>query len=141
MAVEGDGDPKERDAVGLLDTSVFIARKSGRAMASADLPTSSAVSIITIAELRWGVLMASDDETRSRRLDTLASASRLEPLPIDEPVAAAWALLRQRLKAAGARMELNDSWIAATAIAHGWPVVTQDDGFPDGVAGLQVIRV
>lgn len=141
MALEDEGDQTDRDAVGLLDTSVFIARESGRALAPTDLPAHSAVSIITIAELRWGVLMATDDETRSRRMDTLASASRLEPLPIDEPVAAAWALLRQRLRAAGARMELNDSWIAATAIAHGWPVVTQDEGFPDGVAGLQVLRV
>ena len=38
-------------------------------------------------------------------------------------------------------MELNDSWIAATAIARGWPVVTQDAGFPESIDGLTVIRV
>lgn len=127
--------------VGLLDTSVFIARESGRALKAADLPERSAVSIITLAELRLGVLMAVDDDTRSRRMDTLASASRLEPVPVDEVVATAWALLRQRLRAAGARMEVNDSWIAAAAMAHGWPVVTQDDGFPEAIAGLRIIRV
>jgi predicted nucleic acid-binding protein len=36
-------------------------------------------------------------------------------------------------------MGINDSWIAATAMAHGVPVVTQDDGFPD-VEGLDVVR-
>lgn len=138
---EHDPTGHDLDSVGILDTSVFIARESGRAMVMTGLPGRSAVSVITIAELRWGVLMAGDDETRSRRLDTLASASQLEPLAVDEPVAAAWALLRQRLKAAGTRMEVNDSWIAATAIAHGWPVVTQDEGFPEGIAGLNVIRV
>jgi hypothetical protein len=51
------------------------------------------------------------------------------------------ALLRQRLKAGGTKMEVNDSWIAATAMARGWPVVTQDDGFPTGIPGLTVLRV
>lgn len=128
-------------AVGLLDTSVFIARESGRPLAVDRLPEQSAVSAVTVGELRWGVLMATDDEIRSRRLDTLHDASRLEPVPVDERVAAAWSLLRQRLKTAGARMEINDSWIAATALAHGWPVVTQDDGFPTNLLDLRVIRV
>jgi predicted nucleic acid-binding protein len=38
-------------------------------------------------------------------------------------------------------MEVNDSWMAATAIAHDWPVVTQDDGFPSDLPDLSVIRV
>lgn len=38
-------------------------------------------------------------------------------------------------------MEVNDSWIAATAIAHGMAVVTQDRGFPETVPDLTVIRV
>jgi predicted nucleic acid-binding protein len=37
-------------------------------------------------------------------------------------------------------MPLNDSWIAATAIAHKAPVVSQDSDY-DNVPGLQVIRV
>lgn len=74
-------------------------------------------------------------------MDTLTGASRLDPVPIDEHVAAAWVLLRQRLKATGTKMEINDSWIAATAIAHRWPVVTQDDGFPTTIPDLEVIRV
>jgi len=134
---EGDQDD---ESVGLLDTSMFIARESGRRLDTEMLPALSTVSVVTIAELRWGVLMSTDDEARSRRLDTLAHASRLDPRPVDEKVAAAWALLRQRLKASGTKMEINDSWIAATAIAHGWPVVAQDDGFPADIPGLAVVR-
>lgn len=37
-------------------------------------------------------------------------------------------------------MPLNDSWIAATAIANNLPVVSQDDDYED-VPGLHVIRV
>ncbi|MTE16977.1 type II toxin-antitoxin system VapC family toxin [Nocardia aurantiaca] len=127
--------------IGLLDTSVFIAREVRQRIDLELMPEELAISVITIAELRWGVLMATDDDSRARRLDTFTAAQRLAPIPIDERVAAAWALLRQRLKAAGIKLEINDSWIAATAIARGWPVVTQDNGFPDSVPELAVIRV
>lgn len=128
-------------SVGLLDTSIFSARETNRRIDLGLLPEESAVSVVTIAELRWGVLMAGDDESRASRLETFTAAQRLQPIPIDERVAAAWALLRQRLKSAGKKMEINDSWIAATAIAHGWPVVTQDLGFPSEIPELTVIRV
>ena len=127
--------------VGLLDTSVFIATESGRRMDPAPLPRQSAVSAVTIGELRWGVLMADQDVTRSRRLDTLRAAEQLEPIPIDGRVAAAWALLRRQLVTSGKKMEINDSWIAATAIAHGYALITQDRGFPTDVGGLTVIAV
>jgi predicted nucleic acid-binding protein len=125
----------------LLDTSTFIAQESSRRLDIDRLPPQAAVSAVTIGELRWGVLMAEDDTVRSRRLQTLTAALRLEPVPVDDSVAASWALLRRLLKTAGVRMEVNDSWIAATALAHGWPVATQDAGFPDGIGDLQVLRV
>jgi predicted nucleic acid-binding protein len=127
--------------IGLLDTSVFIATETGRRMDTASLPRQSAVSAVTIGELRWGVLMAEQDVVRSRRLDTLRAAEQLEPIPIDGQVAAAWALLRRQLVASGKKMEINDSWIAATAIAHGFALLTQDRGFPTDVGGLTVIAV
>lgn len=35
---------------------------------------------------------------------------------------------------------INDSWIAATAITHHVPVVTQDSDYDD-VPGVEVIRI
>ena len=125
---------------GLADTSVFIARESGRPLDSDALPDELAVSIITIGELRAGVLAASSVEVRDRRLGTLTAALQLEPVPVDESVAAHWARLRVLLRDSGQRMPVNDSWIAATALALGVPVVTQDDDFPD-IAELDVVRV
>lgn len=125
--------------IGLADTSVFIAREADRPL-GAGLPDELAVSVITVGELRLGVLMAPDVETRHRRLSTLQLASSIEPLPVDDAVAEAWAGLVARLRAEGHRMPLNDSWIAATALAHGMPVVTQDDDFA-GVPGLDVISI
>lgn len=125
---------------GLADTSIFIARESGRALDEAKVPGVLAVSIITIGELRSGVLLAPDGASRSSRLASLTSALRLGALPVDEDVADAWADLRTRLVGAGKRMAVNDAWIAATALAHGLPVVTQDADYV-GVEGLDVIRV
>lgn len=98
------------------------------------------MSVITVGELRLGVLAAADAVTRARRLRTLTRVEALEPLQVDAAVATAWAELRVALRDEGMKMPLNDSWIAATAIAHGLPVVSQDSDY-DGVPGLALIRV
>lgn len=130
--------------VGLLDTSVFIARESGRAIAN--LPQRVALSVITIGELQLGVLNADDSVTRSRRADTLALARAADPIPVSEAVMVSWARLVADCRAAGVHraVKLTDALIAATAIEHGLPVVTQDADF-DQIArvcpALSVIRV
>lgn len=125
---------------GLADTSLFIASESGRPLDLAALPDRLAVSVITIGELRAGVLAASDLATRDRRLAMLTAALALAPVPVDDDVAAAWARLRVLLRDLGLRMPVNDSWIAATALALGVPVVTQDEDYVR-VPGLEVVRV
>jgi len=122
---------------GLADTSVFIARETRRPIQERSIPEELAVSVITIGELRAGVLAAADTATRDRRLSTLSAALALRPMPIDEDVAAAWARLRLTLRDEGCRMPVNDSWIAATAMAHDVAIVTQDDDFPS----LDLFRV
>lgn len=124
---------------GLADTSIFIAHESGRPLRADVLPDRLAVSVVTVGELRAGVLAAEDLETRDRRLATLTAVLALSPVPVDDNVAAAWARLRVALRDRGRRMAVNDSWIAATAIALDIPLVTQDDDHRD-VPGLRVIR-
>lgn len=125
---------------GLADTSVFIARESGRPLDVGALPDELAISAVTIGELRAGVLAAPDLTSADRRLTTLQSALALDPIPVDEAVAASWARLRVDLRDRGRRMPVNDSWIAATAMAHDLALVTQDDDFDD-LPGLTVVRV
>ena len=123
----------------IADTSLFIAVEQDRPLASRP-PERVAVSVVTVGELRLGVLAAKDGPTRARRLETLSAAAALDPLPIDEGVAHAWATLRLALRDAGKRMPINDSWIAATAIANDLAVASQDGDYDD-VPGLRVIRV
>jgi predicted nucleic acid-binding protein len=119
---------------------MFIARETGRPLTEADLPDELAISVITVGELRSGVLAAADVETRDRRLATLCEALALDPLPVDQSVAEAWARLRVLLREMQKRMPVNDSWIAATAMSLKVPVVTQDEDYVE-VPGLEIIRV
>jgi predicted nucleic acid-binding protein len=130
-------------ARGLLDTSVFIAREDGRLLQAERLPEQSLVSVVTVAELQAGVLAAADTATRQRRLVTAQLAAEVAPLPIDAVAAAQWARLRVLVHEAGRRIGINDLWIAAVALAHDLPVVTQDADF-DVLAELglaEVVRV
>ncbi|MGY1680589.1 PIN domain-containing protein [Geodermatophilus sp. SYSU D01176] len=127
---------------GLLDTSVFIARE-GRGLDASALPDEVAVSVVTYGELRAGVLAASELSVRSRRLTTLQTVADMHPVPIDTAVADEWARLRLLLAQAGRRVNVNDMWIAATALALRVPVVSQDADYSAlaGISDLQVIPV
>jgi len=123
----------------LADTSIFIGLENGRFDPS-KIPARSLVSVVTIAELRLGVLSARTLDIRARRMATLRLAEALDPLPIDEAVAEAWAILRGHLREAGKQAFTNDTWIAATAIALRVPVATQDGDY-DQMPGVRVIRI
>lgn len=123
----------------LADTSYFVAEERAVNKAGPILDE-LAVSVITIGELRAGVLAAKDPMTTARRLHTLRAAEMLDPLPVEERTADAWSELRVLLQRDGRRLDINDSWIAATAIANGLPVLTRDSDF-EGVPGLAVITL
>lgn len=127
----------------LLDTSVLIARESGRRLDVDALPEQTAVSVVTLGELHAGVLAARDTATRARRLATLQAASAVEALPVTAEAARRWAELRVRLAEQGRRAKVNDLWIAAVAIANGMDVLTQDEDFDviEHAGGPPVIRV
>lgn len=123
---------------GLLDTSVFIARESGRPLGA--LPRLAAISVVTVAALQLGVLMADDPAIRARRLRTLNSVgTHFEPLAIDADVARTFAELVAEARRQGRRPKIMDTWIAATAIEHSLPIYTQDDGFAT-IPRLRVVR-
>ncbi len=124
----------------VADTSVFIGFEAER-FDAAQLPDLElGVSTITLGELRFGVLQAQDVEAAAQRLLTYQLAQRFDALPVDERVAEAWALLVARIRRAGQRVPINDSWIAATAIAHGVPVLTQDGDYA-AMPGVEVITI
>lgn len=131
--------PPEATERGLLDTSVFIARESGRPLDA--LPRLAAVSVATLAELHLGVLLAGDPVVRAQRLRTYSAVvAAFEPLAIDSAVARAFAELVAEARRQGHRPQIQDTWIAATALEHGLPVYTQDEDFL-AIPRVRVIRV
>jgi predicted nucleic acid-binding protein len=124
----------------ILDTSVYIGQEQQRRLRLPDPSPEIAVSVVTLAELWAGLRSATDDQARVVRLQTLEGALAVPALLIDRVVAHAWADLRESLRSLKRKMPGNDSWIAATALVHGLPVMTQDDDFAD-IPGLDVIRV
>jgi len=124
----------------LADTSIFIGLEATRFDVNRFADFEWGVSAVTLGELRLGVLQAQNPEAASRRLSTYQLAQRFEALTVDEAVSEAWALLISRLRAERRIAPINDSWIAATAITHGVPIVTQDSDY-DAMPGVEVIRI
>ena len=82
---------------GLADTSVFIS-EIDRELERDNLPVSLGISVVTIAELRAGVLLSPNGATQARREAVLEAVLELEPIPIDESIAMAWAELRTGIR-------------------------------------------
>lgn len=99
------------------------------------------MSVVTLAELEVGVLVAADDEVRALRMQTLIGVrERAAGIPIDQPVASAYARLAAAALSAGRKPRVHDTWIAATAAAHGAAVWTQDNDFTE-FADVDVVRI
>jgi predicted nucleic acid-binding protein len=124
----------------LLDTSFFVASESGRPIREISDLEETVVSVITLAELTLGVLLA-DDTERTARLGTLSAVeSTWDPLPIDVEVARAFARLVAGLRSRRRRVPILDVLIAATAVVEQVPVVTQDRDY-GAIPEVSVIRV
>jgi predicted nucleic acid-binding protein len=124
----------------VFDTSIFVGRESRSIGLLAEW--APIVSIVTVAELLLGVEASPSPTIRDRRSKTLAEARRAVVVGItsDEScdVVSAWGTLRRSLKR---KMPANDSWIAATALALGVPVLTQDDDYEAADSLIAVVRI
>jgi toxin FitB len=108
----------------LLDTSVLIG----------DEPppdVEAAISVASIAELHFGVLVAADDDERARRTTRMgAIEATFDPLPITVEIAREWGRLSAAVRSRGGqpRRRAIDLAIAATANIHGVPLLTHNVG-------------
>lgn len=124
----------------LLDTSFFVATESGRPLRKIDQVTQTEVSVVTLAELTVGVLMAADADRPARMATLSAVESTWDPLPIDAEVAREFARIVAALRVGRRRVPVLDALLAATAAVEQIPVVTQDRDY-DAIPGVEVIRV
>jgi len=108
----------------VLDTSVLIGGEP--------VPPGieSAISAVSVAELHFGLLVASDDDVRALRAARLGllEARYPDPLPIDDRVAREWGRLQAAVANRGGkpRGRNADLAIAATANVHDAVLVTHN---------------
>jgi toxin FitB len=108
----------------LLDTSVLIGDTAPEGV-------EAAVSVASIAELHFGVLVASDDDERALRTQRLgAIESAVDPLPITAQIAREWGRLAAAVSTRGGRPRKRtlDLAIAATANVNQVPLLTENLG-------------
>jgi predicted nucleic acid-binding protein len=116
---------------GILDTSVLIAEDV------MPIPGELAISVISIAELQFGVLVAKEPETQATRLTRLGAIQRrFDPLPVDEAVVDSYSRLTAAMVRSGRqpRARVMDLLIAATAHAHNATLYTRN---ADDLRGLE----
>ena len=100
----------------VLDTSVLIGQRPPASEIEA------AISVVSIAELHFGLLVARTDEVRANRTARLGTieARFPDPLPVDDRTAREWGRLQAVIAAGGGqpRRRTADLAIAATARVH-----------------------
>jgi predicted nucleic acid-binding protein len=108
----------------LLDTSVLIAHDQAGAL---DLPETAAISVISLGELRAGVLIAREEpigEERRRRLRAVRAT--FAPLAVDESVAESYGDILAVARSQRRVVKATDLLIIATARATGRALYTLD---------------
>jgi tRNA(fMet)-specific endonuclease VapC len=127
----------------LIDTSVFIEIEQ-RGQPISDLFRTMTgepvgLSSVTAAELLFGVERADAGKRRLARaafIETVFSA--LFIVPFDLPAAREYARMSAYLRRVGQDISVHDHMIAATALAHGFSVVTHNMRHFERVPGLDV---
>lgn len=121
----------------LLDTSVLIG----------ELPppddVEAAISVVSITELHFGVLVADDDDERARRTGRLSVVeATFDPLPVTVEVARVWGQLAAAVARRGGnpRRRQIDLAIAATAHVEGVPLLTENSGDLQIIDDLVCVR-
>lgn len=108
----------------VLDTSVLIGAQSPPA------GTDAAISVVSIAELHFGLLVATDEAVRALRATRLGllEARFPDPLTLDDRVAREWGRLQAAVARRGGtpRRRSSDLAIAATANVHDATLLTHN---------------
>ena len=125
----------------LLDSCICIDFMRGKLPTGYEVmrnndPQLFGIPTIVEAELRTGVLKSEKPRTNRLLLESFLAPFRI--IPFDSRCAIEYARIRASLEAAGQIIGPNDTLIAATAIAHGAVLVTNNTREFERIEGLDL---
>jgi tRNA(fMet)-specific endonuclease VapC len=127
----------------LIDSNVLIALERKEREVSSRIAGREKeqvfLSVISASELLHGVHRAANPTVRAKRLAFVEAVLAAFPLlEIDLATARSHALLWSQLEQRGEMMGIHDSWLAATCLAHGLKLATENIREFTKVPGLKV---
>jgi predicted nucleic acid-binding protein len=96
-----------------------------------------ALSFITVGELLFGAFWRGWGERRAAELERRLEAAFI--LPLDHETSLAYGRLKSGLRRQGRVLADNDLWIAALAVRHSVPLVSNNLAYFEHVPGLVLI--
>jgi tRNA(fMet)-specific endonuclease VapC len=121
------------DEIVLCDTSILsdLLRGGSRTTDMRDLLDSAikGISVVTVAEMKWGALKAGWGQLRLEALEQRLRS--YVQVGIDQATASVWAEIKMESTKAGSPKSDNDLWISATALRHNFIVASLDQDFID----------
>lgn len=129
-------------ARGILDTSTLLLLS--QLTETSTLPDEPLITVITLAELSVGPLVATSAAERAARQAHLQQAEAdFEPVPFDVAAARTFGRVAAGLHQLGrtSRARSYDAMIAAIALANDLPVHTNNPSDFQGIEGLEVVSV
>ena len=111
----------------LIDSNAYTAFKRSDPDAVAIVQNSVIrVSVIVLGELLHGFQLGSREQRNRDELSEFLASPWVSLVPVDQAVAERYAALKTQLRTLGKPIPMNDLWIAATAMAHGFDVYSLD---------------
>lgn len=123
----------------LLDTDVLVNHLRGKESLSSEiLMHGAAISIITLAELLYGVYKSDNPGQSLRKLEEDLDLLELPVENLNEVIVAEFGKIKTDLEIKGSRLEDFDLLIAACAITKGMTLVTGNVKHFQRISGLKL---
>ncbi|HLB32735.1 MAG TPA: PIN domain-containing protein [Chthoniobacterales bacterium] len=123
----------------ILDTNAIsaMAEQDSKIANVLGAPQEQYLSVPVLAEYRSGLIKSRYRKILEPWLDQLEQSRSI--LIIDAITARHYATLKDQLKSIGRMIPINDIWIAALALQHGLPLLSEDRHFDQEIIGIRRI--
>jgi tRNA(fMet)-specific endonuclease VapC len=115
----------------MLDTSGYSALLRGNKRVLELLQEADRIFIspVILGELLSGFMAGSNERKNRAMLDDFLASPRVSLVGLDDETAERYAVIVTHLRSKGTPISTNDLWIAASAMQHGFKVITSDNHF------------